>query len=48
VLPRQGFHIGAGALAILPQVSSLPTSSRENPRSRERLMNARVCRSSSL
>ena len=27
------------------KVSSLPTSSSENPRSRERLMNARVCRS---
>lgn len=47
VLAGQGFDIGAGALAVLPQGQQLAHFLQENPRSRERLIKARLCRSSS-
>jgi hypothetical protein len=48
MLTGQGFDIGAGALAVLPQGQQLADFFQGKPRSRERLINARVCKSSSL
>lgn len=48
VLRRQGLDVGTGTLAILPEGEQLADFVEEKPRSRERRMNARVCRSFSL
>ncbi len=46
VLAGQGLDVGAGALAVLPEGQQFADLFQENPKSRERLIKARVCRSS--